>query len=462
MISKFHSEHVMLKIGILLLFIAIFSSSASAANNQVRNSNNFMSNNMSGQLLKAIRLSVSENIDDKKKAFKIYSSLAAQGVNQSYYYLGHYYSSESKVTSRDYNKAIYFYRKAAEAGEKNAASTLASFYAIGVLGEKDYVAAAKWYEKSIEMGNKSDLLKLGYFYQNGYGVKRDYDKAMSLYKEALANGIDDSQKSIDDLVRIVKTKDMLYGKVVNRIINATLFDYITTISLLMAIVFYLKSKKDKILKYDIRTFNIIKNNINNYELLRIEYDAHKIENLSISKVAIWNAGKDSVRNADIPKSNPISINAADGIILNSNVITQNNNSNMFSCAISDDKHSAIINFEFIDYDNAAIVEVLHTSANVSVNGCVIGGKEFSKSQFAKLSPQMRNKSITGILITTILFVIVDVTAIYNYNDIVKSEPELMVIIFLAVFAFTAFCILLIFGCISLLRSKPMSGFDIEP
>jgi len=439
----------------MLLFV--FHSISSAENYKFSS----LENNTKAQLSRAIMLSVSEKLEDKKKAFQIYSTLSAKGVKESYYYLGNFYSSQNKATNINYNKAMNLFERAAEAGDKNAASTLATFYAIGVLGEKDYKLAAKWYEKSIGMGNKADLLKLGHFYQNGYGVKLDYEKAMSLYKEALALGIDNSQESIDSLKKIIKTKNMLYGRVLNRIINATLFDYLTAISFLLAIVFYIKGRKDKILKYDVRSFNIIKNSINDYELLTIEYDGHKINNLSITKVAVWNSGKESIRSIDIPKSSPICFSVDRGIVLNSNIIVQNNQANMFSCIISDDKQSVKLEFEFIDYDNAAIIELLHTGTTILVTGCVIGGKNITKSQFLKLSPQIRNKTIIGFIITTAAFVIVDVMAIYNYNNIVKSEPELMVIVFFAILAFTILCLLFISGCFSLLRSKPMSGFDIE-
>lgn len=457
MTSKMHCNypHVVIS-GLLLLFFTFPSISPAETYKYTA-----LERNTRDQLSRAIVLSVSQKHEDKKKAFQIYSTLAAKGVKESYYFLGNYYSSQNKATNIDYNKAMNLYEKAAEVGEKNAASTLATFYAIGVLGEKDYKSAAKWYEKSIGMGNKSDLLKLGYFYQNGYGVNLDYDKAMSLYKEALALGIDDSQKSIDELVKIINTRNMLYGRVLSRIINATLFDYLTAISFLLAIVFYLKSRKDKILKYDIRSFNVIKNSINDYKLLTVEYDGHKIENLSITKIAVWNSGKESIRNTDIPKSSPISFIVDEGIVLNSNIIAQNNHANMFSCEISDDKHSVNINFEFIDYDNAAIIELLHTGTTISVSGCVIGGNDIAKSQFSKLSPQIRKKTIIGVLITTIAFVVADIAAIYNYNNIVESQPELMIIVFIVILAFTILCLLLISGCFSLLKSKPMSGFDIE-
>lgn len=461
MTLRFHANHVLLKICIFLLFFFVFPFTFSIASNQIRNPSIPLSKDIRDQFSKAFMLSVSDKFDDKKKAFKIYSSLAAKGISESYYFLGHYYSTENKVTSLDYKKAMYFYIKSAEAGDKNAASTLATFYAIGVLGEKDYASAAKWYEKSIAMGNKSDLLKLGYFYQNGYGVKRDYDKALSLYKEALAFDIVDSQHRIDELAKIIKTKNMLYGRIINRIVNATFFDYLTIASFALAIVFYLKSRKDKILRYDIRTFNIIKNSINKYDLLSVEYDGHKIDNLTISKVAIWNAGKESIRSTDIPKSSPFLINATDGIILSSNVITQNNEANMFGCTISDDRSSVLIDFDFIDYDNTAIIEILHTSNTLSVSGCVIGGKGIFKSSFSKLSPLIRRKAIVGLFTTTAIFVIADIAAIYNYNDIVKSDPELIIIIYLVILALSMFCLLLISGCISLLRSMPMSGFDSE-
>ena len=334
-------------------------------------------------------------------------------------------------------------------------------YINGISGKKDYNLAIKWLNRSIELGNNNDIIKLGYMYQNGFGVKLDYNKAMSLYNEALRLNVDGAQESINKLNKLISTKSVLYGKAYNRLINATFFDYLTALSFVLAFIFYSKSKRDKILKFDIRSYNLIKDSINKFDLLKIEYDGQKIDNLTISKVAVWNSGKEAVRKSDIPVMSPICVKSNDGIILNSSIIAQSNISNMFSCNISDNKDCVIIDFDFIDYDNAAIIEFLHTSSNLSVSGCVIGGKGISKSTFAKLAPVIRKKSIVGLIITTILFIIVDIAVISNFNDLTKSEPDLIVIFVIIIFTLTVLSALLFSGCLSLLRSKPMSGFDFD-
>lgn len=442
-------------VAFLLFYLSICINSFAI---DVNNNSTSTNADINEQLIKAHLLSASDNIDDIKKAIEIYTSLANKGISDSYGPLAYYYST-GKI--KDINKSIYYYTKDAEYGNKYSASILAGYYDTDIFGKKNYSLAIKWYEKSIELGKKDDLLKLGEMYQNGHGVNANFDKAMSLYKEARSFEIDDSQKYIDELEKIISTRNMLYGKAFNRIVNASFFDYLAILSTILAIIFYFRGKKEKILRYDIKSFSLITNNINKFDLLNIEYDGHKIDNLTVSRFAVWNSGKEPIRHADIAKSSPISIKVEDGIILKCNLIAQSNPSNMFTYSISNNKDSVVLDFDFIDYDNTAIVEILHTNTDVAINGCVIGGKEIKKSSFPKLPQHIRRNAIIGLFLVSILFVICDIAVINYYRNMPEYGQESIVLFFVIILSLTLLSLLFIFSFLSLLQSKPMSGFNLE-
>jgi hypothetical protein len=88
------------------------------------------------------------------------------------------------------------------------------------------------------------------------------------------------------------------------------------------------------------------------------YSKQKIKNLTVTKFAFWNAGKETINNTDIAKSQPLKI-----IIDNNHEILdfekeyENNPANEFSFSLSDDKKILSINFDYIDKNQGFILQI---------------------------------------------------------------------------------------------------------
>ena len=88
---------------------------------------------------------------------------------------------------QDYQKAAYWYEKAAEQGYSLAQESIGDCYRDGTGVEKDNEKAAYWYEKAAsnpEEPNVDAQYKLGTLYDLGLGVKRDSKKAAYWYEKA--------------------------------------------------------------------------------------------------------------------------------------------------------------------------------------------------------------------------------------------------------------------------------------
>lgn len=107
---------------------------------------------------------------------------------------------------KDYDKAVYWFEKAAEQGIVEALYNLGVCYANGEGVSQDYTTAAYWYEKAAEQGYAKAQLNLGhlYFHYNGVGIKFDWEKALYWYEKAALQGNAKAQTQTGLLTHLYK------------------------------------------------------------------------------------------------------------------------------------------------------------------------------------------------------------------------------------------------------------------
>jgi len=148
---------------------------------------------------------------------------------------------------------------------------------------------------------------------------------------------------------------------------------ITIMSLFSTIILYIKSKKVKLPCYAVRSYRIIGDLIKDVDLLKIYYSGEAIENLTATKIAFWNAGNDTLNWEDISKSTSLSINVGEGYkILDAKILKVIEPANQFMIYIAEDKSHINMHFEYLDKDQGAIIQLLHTG--ISENDVKILGK----------------------------------------------------------------------------------------
>ena len=103
------------------------------------------------------------------------------------YNLGYKYKTGDGMP-KDFQQAVYWYRKAAEQGYAPAQNNLGYAYQHGEGVSKDVQQAVYWYRKSAEQGNVSGQYNLGYCYKYGEGVAKDMQQAVYWYRKAAEQG----------------------------------------------------------------------------------------------------------------------------------------------------------------------------------------------------------------------------------------------------------------------------------
>lgn len=124
--------------------------------------------------------------------------VAATNDAEALLYIGFCYEGQDgdDESIRDYEKAITWYRKAAEKGNARAQNVMGNRYYNGKCVEQNYVEAVKWYRKAAAQGWVFAQFTLGACYEKGMGVGQDFAKAVEWYTKAAEQGHAGAQNNL--------------------------------------------------------------------------------------------------------------------------------------------------------------------------------------------------------------------------------------------------------------------------
>jgi hypothetical protein len=161
---------------------------------------------------------------------------------------------------------------------------------------------------------------------------------------------------------------MLKGNIVFNSITLS----IAVLGIILTFIFYLKSVKKKNPVYILRTFSLITENVKKVPLISIKHCDKNISNLSITRIAFWNSGKETIDKNDIARKSPIKFAIDEKHeILDAEILYCKNPSNDFK--INANKKEVIIKFDYFDNEEGIILQIYHTgnsNKNFSVSGSI--------------------------------------------------------------------------------------------
>lgn len=123
------------------------------------------------------------NDGNVRQALKYFTFVAEKEDNCSAQYnVGILYRDGGKGVAKNPQKAVEWFRKAAEQGYSNAQDELGKCYARGTGIPKDMTKAVEWFAKSAEQGNMEGQNDLAKCYLTGDGIAKDERKAVELWQ----------------------------------------------------------------------------------------------------------------------------------------------------------------------------------------------------------------------------------------------------------------------------------------
>lgn len=171
--------------------------------------------------------------------------------------------------------------------------------------------------------------------------------------------------------------------------SLNIFFLVTTLfSIFLAFYFYFKGRKEKIPLYSKKTTNIISKHaiISNQKVklddlnIKIFYRENELDQLSLTKIAIWNDGKKAIRDYDIIESDKLRIEAKNDItIYDFEVDTENVKGNPEIHKIDDNQLQ--IKFDFLDQYDGLLFQIYHSGTennDIKVLGSFIESKKMKK------------------------------------------------------------------------------------
>ena len=123
-----------------------------------------------------------------------------------------------------------------------------------------------------------------------------------------------------------------------------------------------KMRKVKQLSYQTKSFKLIDNDISSIDGFEVSYNNGRINNLTVSKVYIWNSGNTIINQNDIASSNKLHIEYPENTsILNYKINAVSSETCQFKVT-PPTIHGSVLNidFEYMERKQGVVINVLHT------------------------------------------------------------------------------------------------------
>lgn len=141
--------------------------------------------------------------------------------------------------------------------------------------------------------------------------------------------------------------------------------------------------------------------------LGLSYDGKAVNDLTITKYAIWNSGNEVLNWDDIVVASPLQISCNNNsLILDAQILVQSDETNMFK--IIEKKDNGVkISFDYMNVNDGIIIQILHTEevADLNVECRIKGGKKLKNLNY---NAKKGNKKLRRTKKMSVLFLGVDI------------------------------------------------------
>lgn len=159
------------------------------------------------------------------------------------------------------------------------------------------------------------------------------------------------------------------------------------IGILVRTYFYYKSKKTKVLKYVLKSYNLVKDHTSKFTDLNIKYKNEDVKNFTVTKMIFWNAGKETLDGKDITTAEPLTLKIKDGFrFLEVSILKANNEASQISISPIQNNNTINIAYDYLDNLDGAVINIIHDatkSDDIEFSGKIKGLKKIVKTSFPK-------------------------------------------------------------------------------
>jgi hypothetical protein len=150
----------------------------------------------------------------------------------------------------------------------------------------------------------------------------------------------------------------------------------TLTAIVLAYIFYRKAHRVKEPCWAIRSNNLVNQYTAKLPDLDIHYKGDPVADLSISRIMLWNHGRETVKEGDIAPADALRVEAVgDTTLLDVKILQTNSPASRFSAELMPDGKSAILRFDFVDHRQGSVIEVVHSgtsSGDLQIAGTIVG------------------------------------------------------------------------------------------
>lgn len=129
---------------------------------------------------------------------------------------------------------------------------------------------------------------------------------------------------------------------------------------LVGLVLTIRSRRLRRPVYAIRDQRLVTETVSALPRLAILYDGQSVANLTVTRLALWNAGSETISKEDVPPLDPIRISSA-AKVLDASVLAVTDRANDCRLAVQTDQ-SYLVQFEYLDPQDGVLLQIIHTGA----------------------------------------------------------------------------------------------------
>ncbi len=170
---------------------------------------------------------------------------------------------------------------------------------------------------------------------------------------------------------------------------------LAVLGVVLAIVFYFKAQKNKTPCFEKTSNTIIEGLHNSLDGLEVRYKGSTQERITVTKLAFWNDGKDTIDKTDLVEKDPVRVTIPEGIdVLDIQIINVSVESNSVSIQKNEEvPYSYTLNFDFLDYEDYFVIQIIHNGASseqLKIEGKIKGVRAIEKVTSSQVQSAILN------------------------------------------------------------------------